>query len=130
MRHKPKYKVTQFQPLFIKLGTVKAVAARTGASYAWVRHNLLQAGVKLPGRGEHSVALARSAPVAMDKVVRMKGNGMSPKQVVETISRAVAQAAFANAQYQPPPMTRQEQFDSIQKGVNAGIKKLGVGFHA
>ncbi len=60
----------------------------------------------------------------------LKANSLTTKEFVESISRSVAAAAFADARFTPAPMTRTEMFDKVRVGVEEGVKKSGIGFHA
>lgn len=76
---------------------------------------------------------------AKTAVVKTNGNGgavvrgessLDLNAAIETIARSVASATFSEAQLVPQPITRQEMFNNISKGVRAGIKKMGIGFHS
>lgn len=82
---------------------------------------------------QHKAAAAkpaqrREAAVATGKITVT--NGITPKELVDTIARSVAAAAFGNARFTPEPMTRAEMFDKVQRGVQDSVKKMKIGFHA
>jgi|SRR5579859_1013613 len=91
---------------------------------------LKAAGVYKPGRAVAAKAPATKAGKAAAVKTNGKSNGITPQEVVDSISRSVATAAFGNARFTPEPMTRAEIFERIQDGVSAATKKLKIGFHA
>ena|SRR5258708_3428078 len=60
----------------------------------------------------------------------IRTNGMTTKEVVDQLARSVATAAFGDARFTPVPMTRTEIFERIQDGVQQGVKRMKIGFHA
>jgi hypothetical protein len=71
-----------------------------------------------------------TAVVPSQRAVVEVGNTATIAQAVDVIARAVAAATFSGAQLVPQPTTREEMFNNISKGVRAGVKKLGIGFHS
>ena len=93
---------------------------------------LKAAGVYKAGR-----AVAATKPVkvkagkkAAAPQATLRTNGMTTKEVVDQLARSVATAAFGDARFTPVPMTRTEIFERIQDGVEQGVKRMKIGFHA
>lgn len=112
-----------------KSGTSVAELKRRFQSYGNpIVTRLKAAGVYKPGRAV--VAPARKVGKVAAAKTNGKTNGMTSKEVVDSISRSVATAAFGNARFTPEPMTRAEIFERIQDGVQAATKRMKIGFHA
>lgn len=96
--------------------------------------NPIVAHLKKAGVYLGAVAVGKAAPKATTRkrtdVVSMRPNGITSKELVETISRGVAAAAFGNARFTPEPMTRTEMFEKIQAGVTESVKRMNIGFHS
>jgi hypothetical protein len=69
-------------------------------------------------------------PITNGKTVNGKNGKEAVQEAISVIARAVAASAFAGAQYVPRPQSREEMFAAVEKGVRAGVKKLGIGFHS
>lgn len=120
--------------LWNKGKSVAEIAEDQNCSTIWARRVLaLKApeAYKAGLEARHTQSLALAGPSAK-AVVRKGANGMGRdfnlSEAVEVIARAVASAAFSDAQLVPQPTTRTEMFANISKGVREGVKKIG--FHA
>lgn len=89
---------------------------------------LKAAGVYKPERTVGRAAVKSSGKKVA--VMQPKANGLTSKEIVDSIARGVAAAAFGNARFTPEPMTRTEMFSRIHTGVQDSMKKMRIGFHA
>lgn len=112
--------------------SIREIAQATGASEVWARRVI---STKAPDAYKEGLAARHSesgnsteAPRGRQPRIKANGGSATTKQVVETIARAVAQAAFGDAKLVSQPMTRTEMFNHIQAGVKEGVKKIG--FHS
>lgn len=111
--------------------SIREIAQATGASEVWARRVIATKdpmAYKAGLAARHSESgSATESPQGRQPRVKANGGSATTKQVIETIARAVAQAAFGDAKLVSQPMTRTEMFNSIQAGVKEGVKKIG--FH-
>lgn len=117
--------------LWSKGKSIQAIAQDQKCSTIWARRVLAKKApeqYRLGLEARHTTA-ALAGPVA---VVKRAGRSkdFNIGQAVEIIARAVASAAFSDAQLVPQPTTRTQMFENISKGVRAGVRSLGIGFHA
>lgn len=120
--------------LWNKGKSIAEIAKSLDASEVWTRRVLstkAPADYKrgLEARHTNTPSNRVSAPVAGRSKARTNQLDEGSSALVETIARAVASAAFSNAQLVPQPTTRTEMFENISNGVREGIKKSGFGFH-
>lgn len=119
--------------------SVTEIAAAIGCSPVYARRVL---STKAPEQYKAYVAGHRVGTPQTTAVVPANGGKvvaagqaiaremLTAAQAIEVIAKSVSQAAFGEAQVVSQPQTRAELYSNISKGVRAGIKKLGIGFHA
>lgn len=133
------YNQQRMVELWSKGKSVQEIAEDQNCSTIWARRVLAtkapeqyKAGLEARHVAQAS-STALAGPVA-HAVARKGANGGSKDfniaQAVEIIARSVASAAFSDAQLVHQPTTRTQMFENISKGVRAGVKRLGIGFHA
>lgn len=110
-----------------KAGKSVAEIARHFHSYGNpIRTRLEKAGV-YQGR---TAAATVSAKTTRSDTVAPANSGVTVSAAIDAITKTVATALFGDAQLAPQPMTRTEMFDKLHSGVEEGVKKAGIGFHA
>lgn len=67
--------------------------------------------------------------VDVGKVLAARQTELTSGEAITVLARAVAHAAYGDATLTPQPISREEMFERVQKGVKEGVKKLGIGFH-
>lgn len=119
--------------LWNKGKSVTEIAKQLDASPVWTRRVLATKAPQDYKRGleaRHAETPRNRASIVTASVAGGSKAQTVDSVLVETIARAVASAAFSNAQLVPQPTTRTEMFENISNGVREGIKKSGMGFHS
>lgn len=109
--------------------SIRAIAQDQKCSTIWARRVLAK---KAPEQYRLGLEARHTTAALAGPVVKSAGRSkdFNIGQAVEIIARAVASAAFSDAQLVPQPTTRTQMFENISKGVRAGVRSLGIGFHA
>ncbi|MGH3631558.1 MAG: hypothetical protein ACRDRL_29475 [Sciscionella sp.] len=111
--------------------SVTDIAQDQGCSPVYARRVLSTKAPDVYKAGLELRHTATQAGLAVQPAAKVsQGNGKGIAEAISVIARAVAQATFSDAQLVPQPTTREEMFANISKGVRAGVKKLGIGFHS
>jgi len=108
-----------------KTGKSVAEIARHFHSYG----NPIVARLKAAGiyKGSAGTAAVSSRTAQRETVL---ATGTLSHEAIDAIAKGIAAAAFGDARFTPQPMTRAEMFEKIHDGVEQGVKKAGIGFHA